>query len=710
MSWLTQFAKRTRWTIIENTYLNHSTRSISNVQSSGNETVSIPMGERLPPHNLDAERFVLAVCLVEPEKDRTAEVAKSLKPADFFRADHQRFFAACLACRERGLTLCGPDIHDELVTTHSLTDDAANVLINEVIAAYVSSANLAQNIERVFRDARYRDSIDAGKSIIDAAYARDLAGVASAAHEIKTSGDFRNGHAPHFDREPRSIVADLLPVAIFDSAKLLPASLHAWISDIANRASLPIEFPAVAALVSLASVIGRQVGIRPKAHDDWTVIPNLWGGVVGPPGVLKTTALNEGQKPIDRLAAAETDAYAEKKTAFKRAKHIAMAKAEAATAALKKRVKNDEASQEELDALADAIVTAEDNAASEPVMRRYSCNDSTVEKLADLLAVNPNGLLVVRDEFPGFIRSLDKQGHENDKAFYLEAWQGDGKYITDRIGRGTVIVKGLCLSLLGGIQPGPLARLLRDSASGDQCDGFVQRMQLLVYPDTPDKFVNVDKWPETEAKNRAYALFTRLADIDTSQGSFQREIDKEGVPYGVPFLRFTPDAQESFNSWRTDLETRLRSNADHEMMTTHLAKYRSLMPSLALVLHLANQDHDSRVGPVDLIAAQTAIAWCVLADKLAKSVTDPANRASLANPFTPTQVVAKNWSGLSRPDDVEVALATLEDRGWIKVLEKNHSAKGGRPSKLAWINPAIVSMVATTQAITHSTSTLNVAL
>ena len=43
--------------------------------------------------------------------------------------------------------------------------------------------------------------------------------------------------------------------------------------------------------------------IRPKRHDDWTVVPNLWGAIVARPGMLKTPALREVLKPLRNLAA-----------------------------------------------------------------------------------------------------------------------------------------------------------------------------------------------------------------------------------------------------------------------------------------------------------------------------------------------------------------------------------------------------------------------
>jgi hypothetical protein len=41
---------------------------------------------------------------------------------------------------------------------------------------------------------------------------------------------------------------------------------------------------------------------------------------------------------------------------------------------------------------------------------------------------------------------------------YCEAWNGAGAYTYDRIGRGTLHIRAACLSVLGGIQPGPLER------------------------------------------------------------------------------------------------------------------------------------------------------------------------------------------------------------------------------------------------------------
>ena len=100
------------------------------------------------------------------------------------------------------------------------------------------------------------------------------------------------------------------PVDDFDHA-LLPEALRAWIVDVAERMQVPADFPATGAVVVAASLVGRKIGIYPKRFDDWIVVPNLWGAVVGPPATLKSPALAEVMKPLRRLEAEASQLYEE---------------------------------------------------------------------------------------------------------------------------------------------------------------------------------------------------------------------------------------------------------------------------------------------------------------------------------------------------------------------------------------------------------------
>jgi hypothetical protein len=64
-------------------------------------------------------------------------------------------------------------------------------------------------------------------------------------------------------------------------------------------------------------------------------------------------------------------------------------------------------------------------------------------------------------------------------------------------------------------------------------------------------------------------------------------------------------------------------------------------------------------------------------------------KQSLPNPFNLRQVVRKGWSGLSSNEEVERAVALLEDRGWVQTREVKNP-EGGRPTTEIWINPALL--------------------
>ena len=103
--------------------------------------------------------------------------------------------------------------------------------------------------------------------------------------------------------EPAPIKTELLPVEPLPLS-IIPAPFRPWIEDVSDRMQCPPDFVAAAMLVVTSSIIGAGCGIRPKKEDDWLVIPNLWGGVVGRPSMMKTPAIGEAMKPMDALSAA----------------------------------------------------------------------------------------------------------------------------------------------------------------------------------------------------------------------------------------------------------------------------------------------------------------------------------------------------------------------------------------------------------------------
>jgi hypothetical protein len=151
-----------------------------------------------------------------------------------------------------------------------------------------------------------------------------------------------------------------------------------------------------------------------------------------------------------------------------------------------------------------------------PHERRFKSNDATIEKLGDLLTRSSAGMLVFRDELIGLLANWERDGHETDRAFYLESWNGTGSFNIDRIARGSLYVKNLCLSVFGGIQPDLLAQYLSTIAASLDNDGRIQRFQVLVYPE-PVAWEWRDRYPVRGAREAVRDLFDRLAEATLAE-------------------------------------------------------------------------------------------------------------------------------------------------------------------------------------------------
>jgi uncharacterized protein DUF3987 len=321
--------------------------------------------------------------------------------------------------------------------------------------------------------------------------------------------------------------------------------------------------------------------------------------------------------------------------------------------------------------------------------------DATFEKLHEILSENPAGVLSVRDELISLLGEMEKPGRESERSFYLQAWNGDGGFFVDRIGRGTVHVPHVCLSLIGNIQPARLRNYLRDTLTGGPSDdGLIQRFQILVWPDVDATWRNIDREPNHAAILAVENIFTTLANLSAD----------------VPIqLRFCPEAQQLFDAWRAELEAKVRGECNlHAALIAHLSKYRSLLPSLAGLFELADLAAEGRDlgGEVSISLDHTrqAAAFCDYLEDHARRVygcmvsPEMASARELArhlsagdlpDTFTTRDVYRHGWSGLSQPEQARKALELLNDLAWVRQLDSLPSVTGGRPTETWQTNPRV---------------------
>ena len=497
-------------------------------------------------------------------------------------------------------------------------------------------------------------------------------------------------------KKPQEITAELLPVEEL-TPEMIPEPLRDWLTDIAHRMQVPLDFSATACVVMLSSIIGTRLSIRPKKNDSWQVIPNLWGTLIQRPSQLKSPPVQEVFKVLDKL---ETESFKQNEDAEKTYQN------ENRKFEMKQKIYEDnlrkamkKGDDYEVGSAENELEKLESEPPVKPTTRRYQTQDATPEKLQDLLSENPQGILVFRDELNGFLMSLEKEGHETARAFYLEGWNGGGSFTLDRITRGTVRSNLICISLFGTIQPAKIIPHIRKAKSETGNDGLFQRFQIAVYPEAV-KWNYIDKTPNLSAHSRALKLIRRLTEID-----FQEHDSVMSESDGIPYMKFSAEAQGLFESWIKDLETNKLNNLDESpSLLEHFGKYRSLMPSLALIFHLLEIADSNRSDNVSLQAAQQAAQWCEYLEKHARriygmaeditaraagSLSKKIKNGNLKDNFTAREVHRKGWELLTEIETVNAALTDLVEANWLREIPILPTVKGGRRSMNYQINPEI---------------------
>jgi putative DNA primase/helicase len=499
------------------------------------------------------------------------------------------------------------------------------------------------------------------------------------------SGESTGNYAAEPWETPIPLNCELLPVMTFNP-EWLPEHLRNWVKDIAHRMQSPIDYAAVGAMVAYSAIAGKRLAIHPKRYDDWVIVPNLWGCVIGRPSAKKTPALQEVLKPLFRLEYAAKNEYEAENRAWMTQSAISGMQADSAKEKAKKLIK-----EGKVDEATTLLQGTEDNQNIAPTRKRIVINDASIEKEGEILAENPNGVLLYRDELFGFLKTINREDHANDRAFHLECWAGLGRYTYDRIGRGTIDIENCIESILGCLTPSKLTPLVNMAMTGGvDDDGFIQRFQLMVYPDDI-QFKYVDEIPDKDARDTAYEFFKYVSGLSFEPVEYEK----------IPYVHFSKEAQKVFSEWLSALEMEIARDDIHPAIESHLAKYRSLIPSLALLIHFGSDDDPA--GDVQLDSLKKAISWGLYlkshalrvyglainnAAHLGKLLLDKIRAGKLTDPFVIRDVKRPQWHGLTSEGAVESALKVLVDAGYLRIKT---SPTGGKEKIEYFVNPKIFS-------------------
>jgi hypothetical protein len=313
--------------------------------------------------------------------------------------------------------------------------------------------------------------------------------------------------------------------------EVLPASLHDWLLRAARGAGVTSGHVAVPLLGIASSLIGTARRVR--ASRPWSEPMSTWVALIGFSGTGKTPGLDVTRRVISLIERGRKEKIAEMQRAHE-------------TRAQKAKAERKKWEQAMADAVENNLpAPPKPPSAMEPgpfVAPRLCVSDSTIERLAVLLEVRPQGMAFVADELARLFLNMKRYSRGQDNEFWLEAWNGK-HFVVERQGRPPVVLDYLLVGITGGFQPDKLARAFE----GDD-DGMYARF-LFAWPEEPIHMPlsNEVTEIEPEIQNALYRIINLPAEED-------------GV-FAPRTVELSLEAVEAFEAFRTFL-VRLKPQLD----------------------------------------------------------------------------------------------------------------------------------------------------
>jgi hypothetical protein len=289
-------------------------------------------------------------------------------------------------------------------------------------------------------------------------------------------GDGKGGNASKAGPRSRANVPRQIPPYAAFPLKMLPPILRDYVDCSAQAIGCDPALVALPALAVVAGCIGNSCALMLKRG--WIEPCIVWAVTVAPSGQLKSPAYAMAVDPLLEIQMDLTDAHEVERTIHDQALSTWKAKPKAER--------------------------GEKPAAPEPPAC-YVTGDATIEAVGELLADNPRGLLLTRDEldgwFQGFTRYKGRSGG-TDRPHWLELHRS-GTLRIHRLTRerGPLSVRRACCSVAGTIQPSVLARALDDDALAA---GLGARFLLAMPP------AQKRRWTEAEVDEDTAARYGKL--------------------------------------------------------------------------------------------------------------------------------------------------------------------------------------------------------
>lgn len=316
-----------------------------------------------------------------------------------------------------------------------------------------------------------------------------------------------------------SLLEDARPRVPAFPLQLLPDEWRQWIDDTAQSVGAPVDYVAQGVFAAVAALCGA--GVRIRVTPGWSESLVLWLALVGAPSSGKSPALSSVREQLAQIeeGVREGDEH-------RRSQHAA--KLEDA------RIANDR--------WRDECETAANQGRPVPlrpleagfdrpfVPSQIVVADATMEALADVVAGNPRGVILWRDELAAWLANLGRYASGgSDRAHWLEAWAAAGITVNRRSRGEPLQLPKFPVSVVGSVQPDRLAEAFRGSD-----DGMAARF-LYAWPELPQYIPLMDR--RVPREDSALAMLQNIATVSNAEQPLTLGFDDQAIGFFDDFMK-----------------------------------------------------------------------------------------------------------------------------------------------------------------------------
>ena len=290
-----------------------------------------------------------------------------------------------------------------------------------------------------------------------------------------------------------------------------------------------------------------------------------------------------------------------------------------------------------------------------PDRQRYWVGDVTIEALLSRCAKQKErGLLLYSPELLGWCLRMNPEKGELEH--HLSLWDGDAVE-GERIGREFAPVDNPSVSVMGGVQPDVMARLV---AKGEEIqNGFMPRMALV-------RFEEVPKPPLSKGSPINFSVMNTLF----------KAVADTGEPMEVSL---NPECFDTSDGWDREMDN-LRLAETRKSIKPLYPKFNGYSYRIALMLHIINRALDStQPAEVPLSTFTAAIEftrWLVsqsvsiyeelLGDEKEDTIAKFLNSTRYTGWLSVRQFHKPNWRKFKTADDARKAIEKMIELGYVE--------------------------------------------